>query len=73
MTTSTITGSVTRAKLETWLETNRPHLALHEEPGLDTKGYYRRDLGPAASFHKCGSSWREVAGELNAIEITEQW
>lgn len=66
-TTTQIAGSITRKSLETWLEVNRPDLELYED-GNGKRGFYRKDLGPAASFHACGTTWRHVAEELGAVE-----
>jgi hypothetical protein len=59
---------ITRQALEAWLIANRPDLDLYEDNASGQKGHYRQDAGPAASFHACGDTWRDVAVELGMIE-----
>ena len=66
MTINLISGSVTEKKLDAWLAQNRPELASYDDRG--TKGFYRKDAGPAHGFQACGSSWRDVAARLGAVE-----
>lgn len=54
----------TRKVLDEWISANRPHLSSYEDDGR--RGYYEKSAGPAASFHVCGSRWRDVARELGA-------
>lgn len=68
--TNIISGTVTEKKLNTWIEANRPDLAITEVNG--TKGFYRQDAGPAASFKGCGETWRDVAARLEAVEIPDE-
>lgn len=67
MSNAIIFGRITRTSLATWIEANRPDLAITEVNG--TKGFYRQDVGPASSFVGCGDTWRDVAARLEAIEI----
>jgi predicted CopG family antitoxin len=70
-TMATITGPVTQTKLQAWIDTNRPELGIDENHANEIKGFYRLDLGPAASLVSCGQTWRDVAAALGAIEISE--
>lgn len=67
---SKIKGNVTKKTLEAWMEANRPDLATYEDNGK--KGFYRKNLGPATSFHVCGGTWRNVAEELGAVTVYDR-
>lgn len=67
---TSIRGPVTREKLAAWLEAHRPELALYERDPT-TRGFYRRDSTPRADFRNCGSTWRDVAARLGAIEVAD--
>jgi hypothetical protein len=67
---SKITGNVTKKTLEAWMEANRPDLDTYDNDG--TKGYYRKNAGPAASFVACGKTWRHVAEELGAVTVYDR-
>ncbi len=60
---------ITRTWLAAWIDTNRPDLGLHETS--DTKGFYKLDAGPAHSFRGCGKTWKQVAAELEAIQLPD--
>lgn len=60
---------ITKAALEAWIAANRPELALYNNDG--TKGFYRKDAGPAASFRGIGKTWRNVAEQLGMIEVSD--
>lgn len=66
-----IEGNVTKKALEVWMEANRPDLDTYED-GNGTRGYNRKDVGPAASFVACGKTWRNVAEELGAVTVYDR-
>ena len=52
--------------LQRWINHHRPDLGVGAISGV--KGYYKRDLGPDASFVACGFTWRDVAARLGALK-----
>lgn len=67
---TTISGAVTEAKLEAWINKYRPDLAIRDEQGV--KGFYRVNIGPAHSFQSCGPTWRDVAARLGAVDVSDE-
>lgn len=65
-----IEGNVTKQTLEVWMSRYRPDLGAYDNDG--TKGYYRKNVGPAASFVACGKTWRSVAEELGAVTVYDR-
>lgn len=61
--------NITRHWLQSWIDANRPDLALFESNGI--KGFYRLDAGPANSFTGIGRTWRQVAAHLEAIKVAD--
>lgn len=65
MTTTTKAKPIGRPVVEQWMRDNAPNLKTHITPG-GNRGFYRKELGPAASFRgkrDDGSpfrTWREV-------------
>lgn len=66
-----IQGRVTESKIQIWIDDNRPDLALYET-NAGVKGFYRRDVGPAHGFQRCGERWADVAARLGAIEVCDE-
>lgn len=62
---TTKTTKITRKTFEQLLNTNRADLAATVING--TKGYYRKDQGPAASFRPVGT-WKQAAITLELID-----
>lgn len=60
---------ITQTWLQSWIDSNRPDLGIMEVNGV--KGYYKLDAGPAFSFRGIGQSWRQVAAELEAIQLPD--
>lgn len=65
-----IKGNVTKKALEVWMSRYRPDLGVYDHDG--TRGYYRKNAGPAASFVGCGKTWRNVAEELGAVTVYDR-
>jgi len=61
--------NITESWLQQWIDTNRPDLGLFEVNGI--KGFYRLDAGPAHSFRGVGKTWKQVAAELEAIQLPD--
>lgn len=61
--------SITESWLQSWIDTNRPDLGLLETNGV--KGFYKLDAGPAHSFQGIGSTWKQVAAHLEAIQVPD--
>jgi len=62
--------SITQSWLQQWVAANRGDVGLLETNGI--KGFYRLDAGPAHSFRGIGTTWRQVAAHLEAIEVADE-
>jgi hypothetical protein len=65
----TQTARITESWLQSWLDTNRPDIGIMEVNG--TKGFYKLDAGAAHSFQGVGSTWKQVAAHLEAIQVPD--